>query len=257
MLCKESENALELHITGTCMLDEFIRYCALQRDQAPLATLLIYLKRKGGYVQLNQIWRENGPTGGGPFWNQTTLINKLDKLERLEIVSMERRILPSPRDEAKKKTNTFYRISPATPLYPYIFGMLKIYREVPDKYSSELVEKPLDHLCDLAGRCASSDPLVGRELDVAMELIGEVFSVGERRGEEDDQGEDGEEGHDQGSQKGAAGKCPGRNENRAQEGRDRSKEIREGLKKEGQGDAHARGRWRKVASSTPSSSDKA
>ena len=179
MLCKESENALELHITGTCMLDEFIRYCALQRDQAPLATLLIYLKRKGGYVQLNQIWRENGPTGGGPFWNQTTLINKLDKLERLEIITMERRILPSPRDEAKKKTNTFYRISPATPLYPYIFGMLKIYREVPDKYSSELVEKPLDHLCDLAGRCASSDPLVGRELDVAMELIGEVFSVGE------------------------------------------------------------------------------
>ncbi len=179
MLCKESENALELHITGTCMLDEFIRYCALQRDQAPLAILLIYLKRKGGYVQLNQIWRENGPTGGGPFWNQTTLINKLDKLERLEIVTMERRILPSPRDEAKKKTNTFYRISPATPLYPYIFGMLKIYREVPDKYSSELVEKPLDHLCDLAGRCASSDPLVGRELEVAMELISEVFSVGE------------------------------------------------------------------------------
>lgn len=160
------------------MLDEFIRYSALQRDQAPLASLLIYLKRKGGYVQLNQIWREMGPTGGGPFWNQTTLINKLDKLERLEIISMERRILPSPRAEAKKKTNTFYRLSPTTPLYAYIFGMLKIYREEPDKYSSELVEKPLDHLCDLAGRCASSDPLVGRELGVAMELIGEVFSVG-------------------------------------------------------------------------------
>jgi len=160
------------------MLDEFIRYTALQRDQAPLASLLIYLKRKGGYVQLNQIWRENGPTGGGPFWNQTTLLNKLDKLERLGIVSMERRILPSPRDEAKKKTNTFYRISPETPFYPYIFGMLKIYREEPDKYSSELVEKPLDHLSDLAGRSASGDPLVGRELDVAMELIGEVFSVG-------------------------------------------------------------------------------
>ncbi|MFA6371267.1 MAG: hypothetical protein WCW68_01445 [Methanothrix sp.] len=168
-----------MYITGTRMLDEFIRYFALQRDQAPLASLLIYLKRKGGYVQLNQIWRENGPTGGGPFWNQTTLMNKLDKLERLGIVSMERRILPSPRDEAKKKTNTFYRINPETPLYPYIFGMLKIYREEPDKYSSELVEKPLDHLSDLAGRCASSDPLVGRELDVAMELIGEVFSVGE------------------------------------------------------------------------------
>jgi len=179
MLCKESENALELYITGTCMLDEFIRYSALQRDQVPLASLLIYLKRKGGYVQLNQIWRELGPAGGGPFWNQTTLMNKLDKLERLGIISMERRILPSPRDEAKKKTNTFYRISPETPLYPYIFGMLKIYREEPDKYSSELVEKPLDHLSDLAGRCASGDPQVGRELDVAMELIGEVFSVGE------------------------------------------------------------------------------
>ena len=169
---------MQLFALPTCMLDEFIRYTALQRDQAPLASLLIYLKRKGGYVQLNQIWRENGPTGGGPFWNQTTLLNKLDKLERLGIVSMERRILPSPRDEAKKKTNTFYRISPETPLYPYIFGMLKIYREEPDKYSSELVEKPLDHLSDLAGRCASGDPLVGRELDVAMELIGEVFSVG-------------------------------------------------------------------------------
>ena len=56
--------------------------------------------------------------------------------------------------------------------------MLKIYREEPDKYSSELVEKPLDHLSDLAGRGASCDPLVGRELDVARELIGEVFSVG-------------------------------------------------------------------------------
>ena len=161
------------------MLDEFARYTALQRDQAPLASLLIYLRRKGGYVQLNQIWREIGPTGGGPFWNQTTLINKLDKLERLEIVSMERRILPSPRDEAKKKTNTFYRLSPASPLYPYIFGMLKIYRVEPDKYSSELVEKPLDHLCDLAGRALSCDPMVGRELEVALELIGEVFSVGE------------------------------------------------------------------------------
>jgi hypothetical protein len=160
------------------MLDEFIRYSALQRDQAPLASLLIYLKRKGGFVQLNQIWREMGPTGGGPFWNQTTLINKLDKLERLEIVSKERKILPSPRDEAKKKTNTFYRLNPATPLYPYIFGMLRIYREDTDKYSSEMVEKPLDHLIDLAGRGASRDSLVGRELGVALELIGEVFSVG-------------------------------------------------------------------------------
>ena len=160
------------------MLDEFIRYSALQRDQLPLASLLVYLKRKGGFVQLNQIWRELGPTGGGPFWNQTTLINKLDKLERMEVVSMERRILPSLRAESKKKTNTFYRLSPATPLYPYIFGMLKIYKEEPDKYSSQLVEKPLDHLCDLAGKSSASDQLIGRELEVARELIAEVFSVG-------------------------------------------------------------------------------
>ena len=160
------------------MLDEFARYTALQRDQMPLASLLVFLKRKGGFVQLNQIWRELGPTGGGPFWNQTTLINKLDKLERLEVVVMERRILPSPRAEAKKKTNTFYRLNPATPLYPYIYGMLKIYKEEEDRYSSELVDKPLDHLCRLAGRSSASDPLIGRELEVAKELIAEVFSVG-------------------------------------------------------------------------------
>jgi len=167
-----------LHTLPMCMLEEFSRYSSLQRDQAPLAWLLVYLKRKGGFVQLNQIWRELGPTGGGPFWNQTTLINKLDKLERLEIVTMERRILPSPRAEAKKKTNTFYRLNPATPLYPYIFGMLKIYKEEPDKYSSELVEKPLERLSNLAGKSSGGNPLAGRELEVAMELIGEVFSVG-------------------------------------------------------------------------------
>lgn len=160
------------------MLDEFARYTALQRDQMPLAMLLVYLKRKGGFVQLNQIWRELGPTGGGPFWNQTTLINKLDKLERLGVVVMEKRILPSPRAEAKKKTNTFYRFSPATPLYPYVYGMLKIYKEEQDRYSSQLVDKPLDHLCRLAGRSSASDPLIGRELEVAKELISEVFSVG-------------------------------------------------------------------------------
>ncbi len=167
-----------MHILPACMLEEFSRYSSLQRDQAPLAWLLIYLKRKGGFVQLNQIWRELGPTGGGPFWNQTTLINKLDKLERLEVVTMEKRILPSPRAEAKKKTNTFYRLNPATPLYPYIFGMLKIYKEEPDKYSSELVEKPLERLSNLAGKSSEGNPLAGRELEVAMELIGEVFSVG-------------------------------------------------------------------------------
>lgn len=160
------------------MLDEFARYIGLQRDQMPLAILLVYLKRKGGFVQLNQIWRELGPTGGGPFWNQTTLINKLDKLERLEVVVMEKRILPSPRAEAKKKTNTFYRLNPATTLYPYVYGMLKIYKEEQDRYSSELVDKPLDHLCRLAGRSSASDPLIGRELEVARELISEVFSVG-------------------------------------------------------------------------------
>jgi hypothetical protein len=160
------------------MLDEFLRYSALQRDPAPLASLLIYLRRKGGFVQLNWIWREMGPTAGGPFWNQTTLINKLDKLERLGVLNMERRILPSPRAEAKKKTNTFYRMNPETPLYPYIFSMLRIFKEEPERYSSELVERPLERLCLLAGRGSTSDPLVGRELDVAMELIGEVFSVG-------------------------------------------------------------------------------
>jgi hypothetical protein len=160
------------------MLEEFARYSALQRDQAPLAALLVYLKRKGGYVQLNQIWKDLGPTGGGPFWNQTTLINKLDKLERIEVLTMERRILPSPRSEAKKKTNTFYRLNPATPLYPHIYSMLKIYKEEPSRYSSELVEKPLDRLSDLAKRATGTDPAVSRELEVAMELIGEVFSVG-------------------------------------------------------------------------------
>src|SRR5690606_2621562 len=35
-----------------------------------------------------------------------------------------------------------------------------------------------DHLCRLAGRSYASDPLIGRELEVAKELISEVFSVG-------------------------------------------------------------------------------
>jgi len=160
------------------MLEEFRRYSTLQRDQAPLAALLVYLKRNGGWIQLNRIWKELGPTGGGPFWNQTTLINKLDKLERLSIVTMERRILPSPRSEAKKKTNTFYRLNSASALYPHIYGMLKIYMEEPDRYSSELVEKPLDRLIELAGNASEGDPLIGQELEVATELIREVFGVG-------------------------------------------------------------------------------
>lgn len=173
-----SERVLGLFALSTCMLEEFRRYSTLQRDQAPLAALLVYLKRNGGWVQLNRIWRELGPTGGGPFWNQTTLINKLDKLERLGVVAMDRRILPSPRSEAKKKTNTFYRLNSASVLYPHIYGVLKIYREEPDKYSSELVEKPLDRLISLAGNASDGDPMVGQELEVAMELIGEVFGVG-------------------------------------------------------------------------------
>lgn len=85
----------------------------------------------------------------------------------------------SPRAEAKKKTNTFYRINPETPIYPYIFSMLRIFKdEPPGYYPSELVDRPLDRLCLLAGRGSSSDPMLGRELDAAMELIGEVFSVG-------------------------------------------------------------------------------
>lgn len=167
-----------MYVAAACMLEEFARYIALQRDQVPLASLLIYLKRKGGWVQLNQIWREMGPTGGGPFWNQTTLLNKLDKLTRLEVISMERRILPSARSGSKKKANTFYRMNPSTPIYPHIFGMLRIYREEPDRYSSEMVASPLDHLLDLAGRSDGSDPMLGRELEVALDLIGEVFSVG-------------------------------------------------------------------------------
>ena len=159
------------------MLDEFKRYCSLQRDQKPLAHLLIYMKRRGSWTQLNQIWKDLGPTGGGPFWNQTTLINKLDKLERLGIVAMERRVLPSSRSQVKKKTNTFYRLDPASPIFPHIYSMLKIYREESDKYSSELIDRPLDCLGD-ASKSEHGDTAVERELEVAMELIGEVFNIG-------------------------------------------------------------------------------
>ncbi len=159
------------------MLDEFKRYSSLQRDQKPLAFLLIYMKRRGGWVQLNQVWKDLGPSGGGPFWNQTTLINKLDKLERLGVMAMERRVLPSSRSEAKKKANTFYRLDPASPLYPHIYSMLKIYKEESDKYSSELVEKPLDSLTEIASKSDKGNPAVERELDIAVELIGEVFNV--------------------------------------------------------------------------------
>jgi len=111
------------------MLDEFIRYSALQRDQLPLASLLVYLKRKGGFVQLNQIWRELGPTGEAPSGTRPLLsINSISwsawRSFPWNAGSFHR---SAPR--AKKKTNTFYRLSPATAALPYIFGMLKIYKE--------------------------------------------------------------------------------------------------------------------------------
>jgi hypothetical protein len=56
--------------------------------------------------------------------------------------------------------------------------MLKIYNAGPDKYSSQLVEDPLDRLNLLASKSERGDPVVERELEVAMELIGEVFHVG-------------------------------------------------------------------------------
>lgn len=172
------EKALELFALSTYMLDEFERYCSLQRDQGPLASLLIYLKRKGGWIQLNQIWKDLGPTSGGPFWNQTTLINKLDKLERLEVVYLERKIIPSTRSDSKKKTNTFCRLNPATPVFPHIFSMLRISKKEPDTYSSEMVDKPLTHLVNLTTKSERGDPLVERELEVALDLIGEVFNIG-------------------------------------------------------------------------------
>jgi hypothetical protein len=172
------EKAIELFALPMYMLDEFERYCSLQRDQGPLASLLIYLKRKGGWVQLNQIWKDLGPSSGGPFWNQTTLINKLDKLERLEVIFLERRIIPSPRSESKKKTNTFCRLNPATPIFPHIFSMLKISKKEPDTYSSEMVDKPLDLLINLLTKSERGDPMVERELEVALELISEVFNIG-------------------------------------------------------------------------------
>ena len=172
------EKAIELFALPMYMLHEFERYCSLQRDQAPLASLLIYLKRKGGWVQLNGIWRDLGPSSGGPFWNQTTLINKLDKLERLEIIHLERRIIPSPRSESKKKTNTFCRLNPSSPIYPHIFCMLKISKRDPDTYSSEMVDKPLTHLIKLTTKTERGDPMVERELEVALELISQVFNIG-------------------------------------------------------------------------------
>jgi hypothetical protein len=164
------------------MLDEFRRYCTLQRDQKPLASLLIYLKRKGGFVQLNQLWKDLGPSSGGPFWNQTTLINKLNKLEKLEIICTERRILPSSRGEAKRKTNTFFRLNPSSPLAPQIFTMLRVSRRKDDeeRFTSEMVDKPLEALISQAVTVSQGgDPMMERERQAAFELLGEVFNIGE------------------------------------------------------------------------------
>jgi hypothetical protein len=161
------------------MFEEFKRYCALQRDQAPLAQLMIYLKRKGGWVQLNTIWKDLGPTSGGPFWNQTTLINKLNKLEKLKIIEIDRKILPSERLETKKKTNTFCKLNVSSPVCSSIYSMLKIKQDPTNKFSSNLHDKPLDKLISNIGTSGKTaqDALMERKLEVAMELIGEVFDI--------------------------------------------------------------------------------
>jgi hypothetical protein len=56
--------------------------------------------------------------------------------------------------------------------------MLKIYKGEDDRYSSELIDRPLDHLCDFSVQSSGGDPLVERELVAAMELISEVFNLG-------------------------------------------------------------------------------
>lgn len=164
------------------MLEEFARYCALQRDQVALASLLIYLKRKGGFVQLNRLWKDLGPSSGGPFWNQTTLMNKLDKLERLDLIAVERKVLPSATSGVKRKPNTFYRLNSGSAVAPHIFSMLRVGRKKgeEERYTSEMVEMPLDRLLDETRATeARVDPIVEKELEVALELIGEVFNIGE------------------------------------------------------------------------------
>jgi len=55
--------------------------------------------------------------------------------------------------------------------------MLKIYKGQEDRFSSELWENPLDRLSSLATKAEGRDLVVERELEVAMELIEEVFNV--------------------------------------------------------------------------------
>jgi len=129
-------------------------------------------------MQLNRLWKDLGPAAGGPFWNQTTLINKMKKLEKMEVISVDRRILPSSRVGDKKKTNTFCRLNPANPLAPHIFSMLQVKKDEGSKFSSNLVDRPLDRLLSKTENAAlEMDPLVERELEVALELLGEVFNV--------------------------------------------------------------------------------
>jgi hypothetical protein len=41
-----------------------------------------------------------------------------------------------------------------------------------------MVDKPLAHLVNLTTKSERGDPMVERELEVALELIGEVFNIG-------------------------------------------------------------------------------
>jgi hypothetical protein len=81
--------------------------------------------------------------------------------------------------EEKKKTNTFCRINPASPVSERIYSMLRIEKDQDEKFSSELLEKPLDWLVSDIELTADAgfDPILERKLEVAMELIGEVFNL--------------------------------------------------------------------------------
>ena len=86
--------------------------------------------------------------------------------------------MEAARSEDKKKTNTFCRLNPSSPVFQHVYSMLKISKVEPDKYSSEMVEKPLERLSGLTTKSEKGDPMVERELEVALELIGEVFNIG-------------------------------------------------------------------------------
>lgn len=161
------------------MVEEIRRYFALQRDQKPLAALLVYLKRSGGPVQLNRIWKDLGPAKKGPFWNQTTLINKLKKLALLGILREERRIVPSSTGADKRKTGTFFCLDNTSPLAAHIFCMLEVKKGQDDRFFSQLADRPLDRL--LAEVSATPESrMMERQLAVAIELLGEVFGAEEK-----------------------------------------------------------------------------